>query len=536
MTYRVGLEAIVKQVLLAVVVLSVHTQQVGVAVASDQTRPNILFVFSDDHAVNAISAYGGPLAAIAPTLNIDRLAQGGAIFHNSFCTNSICGPSRATILTGKHSHKNGFVSHRSDPFDGSQFTFPKHLQSGGYETALIGKWHLKSTPTGFDHWDILPGQGHYYNPEFLTSGDEPGGTETRTRLEGYCTDLITDKAIDWLKQRDESKPFLLMCHHKAPHRTWAPPLRYLDRFADEDIPEPETLFDDYQSRSASLATNRMSISEHFYYDYDLKVRSEVPFASERERQLKDGEYRRMTPTQREAWDAAFVPRNREFLATRPTGNDLVRWKYQRYIKNYLRCVAAVDDSVGRLLDYLEASGLQNNTIVVYSSDQGFYLGEHGWYDKRWMFEESLKMPLVVRWPGVIPEGSIRDELVQNIDYAPSFLDAAGITIPEEIQGESVRNLFATGKSEWRDAIYYHYYEGGGEHNVPRHEGVRTDRYKLIHFYDSNEYNLFDLDSDPQEMHSLHAKEKNSLVLATMKDRLKEMRSKYDLPPLAGNSE
>jgi N-acetylglucosamine-6-sulfatase len=512
--------------LLVVVVLTAHASQVAAAAESKPRRPNILFVFSDDHAVNAVSAYGGPLAQIAPTPNMDRLAQGGAIFRNAFCGNSICGPSRATILTGKHSHKNGFLTHKSGPFDGSQFTFPKRLQSAGYETALVGKWHLKSTPTGFDHWEILPGQGHYYNPEFLTTGGEPDNPQ-RTRQEGYCTDLITDKAIDWLEQRDKQKPFLLMCHHKAPHRTWAPPLRYLDRYADVDIPEPETLFDDYKNRSASLATNRMSISEHFYYAYDLKVQSEVPFATPRERQLQDGEYRRMTPNQREAWDAAFGPRNRAFLATKPTGNDLVRWKYQRYIKNYLRCVAAVDDSVGRLLDYLETSDLQEDTIVIYSSDQGFYLGEHGWYDKRWMFEESLKMPLIMRWPGVTPAGAHREELVQNIDYAPTFLDAAGMIIPEEIQGESLRRLFTSDEPKWRDAIYYHYYEGGGEHNVPRHEGVRTARYKLVHFYDRDEFNLFDLEKDPDEMHSLHADRQHSVVLTELKALLKHMRSEYE---------
>ena len=520
---------------LAIVVLGSCAGELALANESQRQRPNILFVFSDDHAVNAISAYGGPLAKIAPTPNIDRLAGQGALFVNSFCTNSICGPSRATILTGKHSHKNGFFTHRSDPFDGNQFTFPQRMQTEGYETAVIGKWHLKSTPTGFDHWEILPGQGHYYNPEFLTAGEEQGGSKT-TRHEGYCTDLITDKAIRWLEQYDSEKPFLLMCHHKAPHRTWAPPLRYLDRFANVEIPEPDTLFDDYHNRSDSLAANRMSISEHFYYDYDLKVRAAVPFATERERQLRDGEYRRMTEPQRKAWDAAFGPRNQAFLASRPTGKDLIRWKYQRYIKNYLRCVAAVDDSVGRLLNYLEDSGLEQNTIVIYSSDQGFYLGEHGWYDKRWMFEESLRMPLVVSWPGVIPAGSRPPALVQNIDYAPTLLDAADIAIPEEIQGESLRRLFTSDRPEWRDAIYYHYYEGGGEHNVPRHEGLRTGRYKLIHFYDREEYNLFDLLDDSNELSSIHNEPEEMAILAQMKADLIRMRSKYELPPLPIQSE
>lgn len=503
------------------------TAEEPVRSAKTRKRPNILFIFSDDHAAQAIGAYG---SQINKTPQIDRLAAAGCVFTRSFCTNSICGPSRACVLTGKHSHQNGFVSHRSDPFDGSQVTFPKLLRSAGYKTALIGKWHLKSTPTGFDHWDILPGQGHYYNPEFLTPGKQPHEPQ-KTRLEGYCTDLITDKAIGWLEQHDKEEPFLLMCQHKAPHRTWAPPLRYLDRYADEEIPEPPTLFDDYQTRSPSLATNQMSISDHFYYDYDLKVSGDVPFAAERELRLKDGEYRRMTDAQRATWDAAFGPRNGLFLAAKPAGKDLVRWKYQRYIKNYLRCVDAVDDSVGRLLDCLDKLNMQENTIVIYSSDQGFYLGEHGWYDKRWMFEESLKMPLIVRWPGVIPARSQREELVQNIDYAPTFLDAAGIVAPQEIQGESFRKLFTSDDPQWREAIYYHYYEGGGEHNVPRHEGVRTARYKLIHFYDSNEYNLFDLEEDPNEMRSLHGDEDYAELLATMKGRLKGLRVEYELPPL-----
>ena len=504
--------------------------ELSYAAVSKAQRPNILFIFSDDHAVQAIGAYG---SKINKTPNIDRLATSGCVFTRSYCTNSICGPSRASVLTGKHSHKNGFITHGSGPFDGSQFTFPKQLRAAGYQTALVGKWHLKSIPTGFEHWEILAGhggQGKYYNPDFHIPGptiEEP----IQTKQAGYCTDIITDKALAWLQQRDQQRPFLLMCQHKAPHRTWAPPLRYLDRYADKDIPEPPTLFDEYANRSAALAENRMSISDHFFYGYDLKVDAEVPFASERERKLKRDEYQRMTPEQRATWDAAFGPRNEAFLAKPPTGKDLIRWKYQRYVKNYLRCIDAVDDGVGRLLDYLDESGLSKNTIVVYSSDQGFYLGEHGWYDKRWMFEESLKMPLVVRWPGIISAGSKCDQLVQNIDYAPTFLDAAGVKIPDEVQGESIRRLFASKKPAWREAIYYHYYEGGGEHNVPRHEGVRTERYKLIHFYDNQEFNLFDLQTDPNEMQSLHLDHDRAELLATMKKKLAQLRTKYELPEL-----
>ncbi len=494
-------------------------------------RPNILFIFTDDHACQSIGVYG---SKINQTPNIDRLAREGAVFLNSFCANSICGPSRACVLTGKHSHKNGFYRNGRTPFDGSQFTFAKALQGAGYNTALIGKWHLHSDPTGFDHWDILPGQGAYYNPDFI-------GQNGKRRIEGYCTTITTDLALRWLEQRssgadsdsNSKKPFLLMCQHKAPHRTWAPELKYLQRYADEKIPEPATLFDKWQDRSESLAGNAMSIDRHLYYHYDLKVHQNVPFATAREQRLKDGEYRRMTPAQRKIWDAAFVPRNDRFLENPPTGKDLVRWKYQRYIKNYLRCIDSVDDSVGRLLDYLDDHGLADNTIVIYSSDQGFYLGEHGWYDKRWMFEESLKMPFLIRWPGKVSPGTRCDRLIQNIDYAPTFLDVAGLEIPEDVQGRSLTPLFKNpSAANWRESIYYHYYEHGGEHQVPRHEGVRTDRYKLINFYSNDGFNLFDLQTDPQELHDLSRDPSQASVLATMKEELSRQRERYHLPSLA----
>lgn len=488
-------------------------------------RPNIVFIFTDDHACQSISAYG---SKINRTPNIDRIGREGAVFVNSFCANSICGPSRACVLTGKHSHKNGFYSNGRGPFDGSQFTFPKTLQQAGYQTALIGKWHLNSDPTGFDHWEILPGQGSYYNPLFIN----PDG---RRQIEGYCTTITTDLALEWLAERDSERPFLLMCQHKAPHRTWAPELKHLHRYADVDIPEPPTLFDDYRNRSSTLAGNAMSIDEHFYYHYDLKVHLPVPFATKREQRLKDGEYRRMTDAQKAAWDAAFLPRNQAFLANPPVGKDLVRWKYQRYIKNYLRCIDSVDENVGRVLDYLDQQKLADNTIVIYSSDQGFYLGEHGWYDKRWMFEESLKMPFLVRWPGRIKPGTRCERLIQNIDYAPTFLAAAGLEIPAEVQGRSLLPLFADPQTEdWRTAIYYHYYEHGGEHQVPRHEGVRTARHKLINFYSNDGFNLFDLEKDPREMRDVSGEAAYAEVLGQMQSELKRLRRQYDLPPLRTN--
>ena len=344
------------------------------------SKPNILFILTDDHAVQSISAYG---SRINKTPHIDRIAEAGMTFDRCFCCNSICAPSRAAILTGKHSHMNGLMTN-ANTFDGTQQTLPKLLKQADYQTALIGKWHLKSTPTGFDHWHILPGQGNYYNPDFISS-------EGKQRYTGYVTDITTDLAIDWLDtQRDPSKPFLLMCQHKAPHRTWAPGPDHLTSYDDVDIPEPDTLFDDYANRSDLLKDNEMMIARHMMDEYDLKITG----SREKDalgRAYKNPELARMTPEQRQQWDAAYNPKNEAFKQARLTGKDLVRWKYQRYIKDYLRCVASVDDNVGRLLDYLESHGLADNTIVIYSSDQGFYLGEHGWYDKRWMYEESFRM-------------------------------------------------------------------------------------------------------------------------------------------------
>jgi N-acetylglucosamine-6-sulfatase len=486
-------------------------------------QPNIVFIFTDDHACHSIGAYG---SKINKTPNIDRLLDTGAIFENSFCTNSICGPSRASVLTGKHSHKNGFLGNFSKAFDGTQTTFPKLLQKAGYQTAMIGKWHLKSNPTGFDHWEILPGQGSYYNPDLISAAG-------KKRYTGYCTTVVTDIALKWLDERNTDKPFLLMCQQKAPHRTWAPDIKHLNNYADVDIPEPDNLFDAYENRSEMLAKNAMSIDKHFYYNYDLKVREEVPFASKRETRLKASEFPRMNAEQKQAWDAAFGPRNKAFLDNPPTGKDLVRWKYQRYVKNYLRCIDSVDENVGRVIDYIEEKGLRDNTIIIYSSDQGFYLGDHGWYDKRWMFEESLKMPFLISWPGKIKPGTRYKQLIQNIDYGPTFLDAAGAAVPAEMQGRSMLPLFANTAAPWRKSIYYHYYEHGGEHQVPRHEGVRNDRYKLINFYSNDGFFLFDLKNDPREMKSVHANPEYADTMTAMKAELARLRGHYELGPLKG---
>ena len=483
-------------------------------------RPNIVFIFTDDHAVQSMGAYG---SKINKTPNLDRIAQQGVTLERCFCCNSICAPSRAAVLTGKHSHANGLMTNGTN-FDGSQPTLPKYLKQVGYQTALIGKWHLRSDPTGFDHWQILPGQGSYYNPDFISS-------EGKARHAGYVTDITTNMAIDWLdNKRDQSKPFLLMCQHKAPHRIWAPGPDHLTMYDDVDIPEPDTLFDDYANRSEVLKDNEMMIAKHMMYDYDLKVTgSKVPDALGRT--FKNGERTRMTPEQRQKWDAAYEPKNNKFKAANLTGKDLVCWKYQRYIKDYLRCIASVDDNVGRLLDYLDAQGLADNTIVVYSSDQGFYLGEHGWYDKRWMYEESFRMPFLIKWPGVTKAGKRTRGLAQNIDFAPTFLEAAGVPVPADMQGQSLKPLLM-GKTPgtWRKSIYYHYYERG-EHHVPAHEGVRTDRYKLIHFYDTDEWELFDLKKDPQEMKSVYSETHYAKTVEKMKAELVRLRAQYKVPPI-----
>ena len=509
---------------LFVLVLAVQWCQPSLA-----ERPNILFIFSDDHAIKAISAYGGPLAEVAPTPNIDRIAKEGAVFVNSFCANSICGPSRATILTGKHSHKNGFMRNTGKGLDQRQWTVAKALQSGGYQTAVIGKWHLKNEPVGFDHWEVFPGQGSYYNPVFLQMDGKS------KRFEGYATDLTTEKAVDWLESRDEGKPFFLMCQHKAPHRTFAPALRHLGAFDEVEIPEPKTLFDNYANRSRTLAANEMEIDRHFDWAYDAKVRKEERGDVKLPAPDRYGtpEYNRMTKGQKDRWDAHFGPHNRQFLDRFAAGEmseqDVVRWKYRRYMRNYLGTVKAVDDSVGTLLNYLDQNDLTDNTIVIYSSDQGFYLGEHGWYDKRWMFEESFRMPFIVRWPGKLQAGSKPEQLIQNIDYAPTFMEVAGLHVPAEVQGRSLVPLLTGQNPDWRVSLYYAYYELG-EHAVPQHFGVRTDHHKLIFFPRSNEWNLFDLERDPQEMQSVHDDPAYASVRQSLAEEFGRLRTEFDAPP------
>jgi arylsulfatase A-like enzyme len=473
------------------------------AMAAEVKRPNILFLFTDDHAAHAMSCYR---SKINQTPNLDRIAKGGMRFENCLVTNSICGPSRAVILTGKYSHLNGFMQN-SDQFDGSQQTFPKLLQQAGYQTAIVGKWHLVSAPTGFDYSEILVGQGPYYNPPMIKNGE-------RTKYTGYTTEIITDLALDWLKNgRDQEKPFMLMCQHKAPHRNWQPGPKYLDLYEDVTLPEPDNLFDNYETRGTAANTQKMSVASDLTPD-DLKL---TPPGN-------------LTKEQLAAWNAAYGPRNEAFQKANLTGEELVKWKYQRYMKDYLRCVAAVDDSVGQVLDYLAEAGLAENTVVVYSSDQGFYLGDHGWFDKRFMYEESLKMPLLVKWPGVTKPGTVNRDLVSNLDFAETFLEAAGVDVPQDMQGRSlVPILKGETPSDWRENFYYHYYEFPGPHSVKRHYGIRNDRYKLIHFYNENEWELYDLKQDPREMRNIYSAEGSQEIVAALKTELAKLREHYKVP-------
>ena len=473
--------------------------------AAKDERPNILFIFTDDHALNALSAYGGPLAKLAPTPHLDRIAKEGMLFRHCLVSNSICAPSRAVILTGKHSHLNGQRTNK-DTFDGSQQTVSKLLQRAGYQTAIVGKWHLKSTPTGFHHFEVLKGQGQYYNPLLFTNGEMVKHT-------GYTTDIITDQALKWIDQRDQNKPFFLMAQHKAPHGRWEPALRHLKTFEDVQIPEPPTLFDDYSGRSEAPANHKMGIAEHIGPSR-LMLRYSSKF----------------TPEQYKIFDGHFRPLNEAMQKLDLKGKKLTRWNYQRYIKNYLRCVKAVDENIGRMLDYLDENGLSKNTVVIYSSDQGFWLGEHGWFDKRWMYEESLHTPLLVRWAGRTKPGSTNTDLVSNLDFAQTFLDIAGAPQPKDMQGRSLLPILH-GKTpeDWRKTHYYHYYEAGG-HGVPIHFGVTDGRYKLIRFPDEklNTWEFFDLKVDPQEMKSRLNAPKYSKIIAGLKKELTRLRKHYQV--------
>lgn len=480
-------------------------------------RPNILFIMADDHALRAISAYD---KAYNLTPNIDRIAKGGIVFENSFVTNSICAPSRATMLTGKFTHINGKTDNVTR-FDSTQWTFPQALQQAGYQTALIGKWHLRSQPVSFDHWEILNGQGHYYSPVFITP-------EGRKREEGYVTDLTTDKAIDWLdEQRDKEKPFCMLLHHKAPHRTWMPDTTDLYLYEDVNFPVPETYFDTYENRTAARE-QVMSIIEDMDVVYDLKMLDKEGELKTKYRNAFQRQYDRMNEAQRKVWDAKYDLLIDDFKEKNYEGRELALWKYHRYMEDYLATINSVDRNVGRVLDYLEEKGLADNTIIVYTSDQGFYLGEHGWFDKRFMYEESFKTPLLMKLPKRFQktEGKI-EALVQNIDYAPTLLHYAGAETPPEVQGRSMHKILNGTETDWRESVYYHYYEYPNEHMVKRHYGIRTDRYKLIHFYnDIDKWELYDLKNDPEEMNNLYDSPSYQETITGLKSQLKGLQQLY----------
>jgi arylsulfatase A-like enzyme len=441
-------------------------------------RPNILYIMSDDHAAHALSCYGSKMNQ---TPNLDRLAREGMRFENAFVTNALCGPSRACVLTGKYSHINGFLDNKPKTiFDGSQQTFPKLLQKAGYQTAVIGKWHLGSDPTGFDHWSIMPGQGRYFDPIFMTDGK-------REVVKGYVTDVITDKALDWLKSRKKNQPFCLMYHHKAPHREWEPDEKHAHLYDDHDIPLPETFYDNYEHRGTAAHDQDMTIAKTLT-KADVKINP---------------------------------PAGLE-------GDKLTEWKYQRFIKDYLRVIASVDDNVGRVLDYLDQNGLAENTIVVYTSDNGFFLGDHGWFDKRFMYEQSLRVPLIVRYPGKVKAGTVSKAMTVNVDYAPTFLDYAGVAVPGDIQGKSLRPILEgkTTPADWRTAVYYHYYEFPQPHHVHPHLGVRTEQYKLMYFTDLNEWEMYDLKKDPNELKNVYLEPEYSEVRDMMNKELAKARKMY----------
>jgi arylsulfatase A-like enzyme len=490
-------------------------------------RPNILFIMSDDHAYQAISAYSDHLIK---TPHIDRLAKEGILFSNACVTNSICAPSRATILTGKHTHINGKIDNMM-PFDTTQITFPQIFQKAGYQTAMFGKLHFGNNPKGVDEFMILPGQGNYINPKFITKDGD-------TTITGYVTDIITDLTLNWLDQkRDPDRPFLMMYLHKAPHRPWWPRPDKFEEFTKKQFPEPETLFDDYSNRGTAAKTAEMNLLIHMMYGHDSKIRPEtVEEMGNVTPEVKEsrwgfyGPYGRSNDAQKAQYEPVLDSINNFFRENWPnmTEEEKMKWKYQRYMQDYLGCISSVDDNVGRVLDYLDENGLAENTIVVYTSDQGFYLGEHGWFDKRFIYNESFKTPLLVRWPNEITAGTTNDEMVQNLDFAQTFLEAAGIEAPADMQGESLIPLLKGNNENWtRDAVYYHYYEYPSVHMVKRHYGIVTKDYKLAHFYyDVDEWELYDRKKDLHEMNNVYDDPEYAEVVDDLKKRLADLRVKY----------
>jgi len=481
------------------------------AVAADE-RPNILFIFTDDHAYQAISAYGSNRNE---TPNMDRLANEGMRFTNCCVTNSLCGPMRAVIQSGKYSHINGFKTNSGEKFDISQPTFPKMLQKAGYQTAIVGKWHLDcDARPGYDYSEVLIGQGSYYNPDMIKNGEKVKHT-------GYVTEIITELSLNWLKNRDKSKPFLLMTQHKAPHREWDPTPKYYDKFKDRVFPYPETFDDIYDGDRRAALEQDMSIADTM----NLRDNKASGFPGN------------LTPEQKAGWEKMFGGRKAEYEAVKNDPVALKKWKYQCYMKDYLSCVDAVDESTGQLLKYLDDEGLSKNTIVVYASDQGFYMGEHGWFDKRFMYNESFKTPLLVRWPGHVAQGTVNNDIVSTIDLPETFLEIAGAPIPSDMQGRSlVPVLEGKTPADWRKAFYYHYYEFPAVHMVKKHEGVYDGRFKLIHFYDDFDgWELLDLQSDPNELKNVYKDSKYAADVKRLEGELERLRTELKVPPLEVNA-
>lgn len=559
-----------KFLLITVTALCMLTVLAQAQVASKKKRvggqPNIVFIMSDDHSYQTISAYGGAVSKLAPTPNIDKIASGGIIYRKAFVENSLCTPSRACLMTGLYSHQNG-QRQLAEGIDSTKVFFSELLQHAGYQTAIVGKWHMSIDPKGFDYYHILDDQGKYYNPTF--KGPETGNKFIQEQ--GYATDLITEHALDFLKKRDKNKPFCLLVHHKAPHRNWMPDGKYLDLYNDVNFPVPETFFDDYKSRCEAAKTQKMSISNDMELVQDLKLEElkndlVTPYDKLSYTFLMS-ELGRLTPEQRAVWDKHYKLRNQQFINAKLTGKELALWKYQQFLKDYLRCIKSVDDGVGEILKYLKDNGLEDNTMVVYTSDQGFYMGEHNWFDKRFMYEESFRTPLLIKYPKAIKPGIQSDALVQNIDYAPTFLSLAGLKKPQEMSGNSLEATFKGAKPKgWRNDLYYHYYDYPAFHMVRKHDGVRTERYKLIHFYGKGgmrgattryqttpgfrEYNvlklinnagyvtndddidcneLYDLKTDPQELHNLFGKPGYEKLTDNLQKRLDSYRKKLKVP-------
>lgn len=538
------------------------TAQAQQKAAAATQRPNIVYIMCDDHAFQCISAYGSPISKLAPTPNIDRIAERGMRFDRAFVENSLSTPSRACLMTGLYSNQNG-QRQLGDGIDTTRTFFTEQLQQAGYQTAVVGKWHMGCDPKGFDYYHIYNDQGQYYNPQYR-------GTDTDGKYiveEGYSTDLTTDHALSFIEHRDTNKPFCLLLHHKAPHRNWLANTKYFGMYDNVTFPMPETFYDDYETRGSAVRTQKMSVTKDMRWEQDFKVPEMLDTANadswDSYLSLMN-EVNRMNPEQRIAWGKYYFPRNRRLLEARLTGKELDEWKYQNYIRDYMSVIKSVDESVGRVLDYLDSHGLTDNTIIVYTSDQGFYMGEHGWFDKRFMYEESLRTPLLIAYPGHIQPGSVCNKLVQNIDYAPTFLDLAGISKPKELPGRSLTPIFKAGDKVkgWRNSIYYHYYDYPTYHMVRKHDGVRTDRYKLIHFYGAggldavkeNKYQrqpgtrehgcmtyltslgyfepkdsavnyneLYDLQADPHELNNLYGKPGYEKITKQLQKQLNDYR-------------